>query len=170
MLTHFTEYAGIAVILGALEVNLTIICTCLPTLPTLVSTTAERIRSSLQSFYTKQYYDTPSKENSLKLISWPHRSRRGFIPAGDSELDVARSGDSQDRLQHYSATDKTQVDMQDHGARLPGTNPAIGMQTGRNYSHAWKSGPNSSNSPRTRGEESTDMENGISVTKKWAIH
>jgi hypothetical protein len=49
MLTHFTEYAGIAVLLGALEVNLSIVCACLPVLQPLSNLNIEKARSTLGS-------------------------------------------------------------------------------------------------------------------------
>lgn len=49
MVTNFTEYAGIAAILGALEANLSIICACLPAFPALLKPLVERFRSSLGS-------------------------------------------------------------------------------------------------------------------------
>ncbi|KAG8164087.1 hypothetical protein KVR01_006005 [Diaporthe batatas] len=49
MVTHFTEYAGIAAILGALEANLSIICACLPAFPSLLKPLIEKLRSNLSS-------------------------------------------------------------------------------------------------------------------------
>ncbi|KAI1076815.1 hypothetical protein F5B20DRAFT_312259 [Whalleya microplaca] len=49
MLAHFTEYAGVTAILGALEANLSIVCACLPAFPTLLAFLAEKIRMTLGS-------------------------------------------------------------------------------------------------------------------------
>lgn len=66
MMTHFTEYAGIAAILGALEANLSIICACLPAFPSLLTPLLEKLKSSLGS----------GKHGSLRALFYGFSSRR----------------------------------------------------------------------------------------------
>ncbi|KAI0014477.1 hypothetical protein F4779DRAFT_624743 [Xylariaceae sp. FL0662B] len=53
MFAHFTEYAGVTAILGALEANLSIVCACLPTFPPLLAFLSEKIKSTLGSEHSR---------------------------------------------------------------------------------------------------------------------
>lgn len=74
MVTHFTEYAGVAAILGALEANLTIICACLPAFPSLLKPLIEKLRSSLSS----------KKSGSFRGLFYKFSSRRTRGPTTGS--------------------------------------------------------------------------------------
>ncbi|ROW15995.1 hypothetical protein VPNG_02566 [Cytospora leucostoma] len=49
ILAYITEYAGIAVILSALEANLSILCACLPSFPALLRPLFKKIKSTISS-------------------------------------------------------------------------------------------------------------------------
>lgn len=74
MATHFTEHAGIAVMLGALEANLTITCACLPAFPSLRKPFLERLRSNFSS----------KKSGSFRGLFYNFLSRRTRRPTPGS--------------------------------------------------------------------------------------
>jgi hypothetical protein len=74
MMTHFTEYAGIAVLLGSLEANLTIICACLPTFP------------AFSNSFSTWFKSTFSSNGGLRKLISSFSSKRNKIPAGSSKM------------------------------------------------------------------------------------
>ncbi|RYP42642.1 hypothetical protein DL767_000011 [Monosporascus sp. MG133] len=98
MLTHFTEYAGIAALLGGLEANLTIVCACLPSIPTLFSLFAEKIKSTLGSgtggfkglLSIFSFTSPRPTRGSIKLGSSPHRERNRSLTRNRRAPDSTR--------------------------------------------------------------------------------
>lgn len=90
MITHFTEYAGIAAILAGLEINLSITCACLPLFPALLQPLVGKLKSTFGS-------KSGSTLKALWLDFSSHRSRRnihGSVKLGDSSQERGQGSSS----------------------------------------------------------------------------
>lgn len=141
MVTHFTEYAGIAAILGALEANLTIICACLPAFPSLLKPLLERLRSSLSSkksgSFRELFYDFSSRRTrrathgSVKLNSSAEALGPGHsLGPIDQESGhiVQKNADHTDRLYPLSVTSASRASIEG-GDKLWPKQGQVGVQT-----------------------------------------
>lgn len=83
--TQFTEYAGIAAILGGLEVNLSIICACLPLFPALLPPISRQLKSTFGS----------NSSSTLRAL-WPDFSSRRRHNHSSTKLDNSSGGHGRD--------------------------------------------------------------------------
>ncbi len=78
MITHFSEWAGITTILASLEINLSIVCACVPLLQPLINTLSERLKTRYRS-----------GSNPLKhALANPFCSRHRKRDRGSTKLNV----------------------------------------------------------------------------------
>lgn len=140
MVTHFTEYAGIAAILGALEANLTIICACLPAFPSLLRPLLERLKSSLSSKKSGTFrgllYNFSSRRtrrpthDSVKLNSSAEALEPGHFSAPtdlESGPKLQKNTDYTDRLYPLSATSVSRASIE--GDKAWPKQGQVGVQT-----------------------------------------
>ncbi len=168
MLTHFTEYAGIATILGGLEANLSIVCACLPTYPPLMTIIAEKLRTTFGSndgslrglFNSFSLRNRKQTHDSVKLGSTTDRQANS---ATDDDLESARLQRHHDRLYPLSMSVPTRIS-QDEEVRWVD-------QTGKNHIRVdtdtpW-SGPGVVEMERLG--DRVEPHNNINITKSWGI-
>ncbi|KAF2681996.1 hypothetical protein K458DRAFT_371306 [Lentithecium fluviatile CBS 122367] len=112
MLTHFTEYAGTATLLGALEANLSIVCACLPLLQPLFVNFSERMKSKFSSDHSTFRLLNPFSSShrrpthdSVKLTSSTDKPGVAVI---EDDLEVARSQRQYDNLYPISVPSASQ--------------------------------------------------------------
>ncbi|KAI1150271.1 hypothetical protein F4825DRAFT_427485 [Nemania diffusa] len=108
MMTHFTEYAGIAVLLGSLEANLTIICACLPTFPAFSNSFSVWFKSTFSSSggglrrLISSFTSKPSK-----MAGGSGKMSSSFVKLSDPEANAER-GSSRDAASRDAESAKIQ--------------------------------------------------------------
>lgn len=116
MLTHFTEYAGIAALLGALEANLSIVCACLPLFQPIITSLSEKIRSTFNSDrslirgvlnpFSSKSRSRKNTRGSMKLDSSTDRKGSSLH---DEDMDTSRLRRQHDKLYPISMATGTQA-------------------------------------------------------------
>ncbi|KAJ8109466.1 hypothetical protein ONZ43_g6129 [Nemania bipapillata] len=179
MLTHFTEYAGIAVLLGSLEANLTIICACLPTFPAFSNSFStwfkstfssnngglRKLISSFSSKANKPPGGSSKMTSSFVKLSDPEANNAERGPSRDTESESAKIQRQQDRLYPLSVTMATRPSLE--GDYYGGS-----YQQGKNQTHI------TSNDVRhdpvalemSNLGTAAEPQSSINVTRSWAVN
>ncbi|KAI0888724.1 uncharacterized protein GGS22DRAFT_152222 [Annulohypoxylon maeteangense] len=168
MVTHFTEYGGIACLLGALEANLSIICACLPTMQPLMTSFTGRVKSSFSS-----------DAGGLKGL-YNNFSSRYLRPVPGS-MKIGSSTDR--RATMYIEDDLESARLQKHVDKLYPLNTTLASRTSLSEEIGWTQQTrcftqvDSANSKS--GDESVELAklgekvepySAINVTKSWKVN
>ncbi|OTB13180.1 hypothetical protein K445DRAFT_170932 [Daldinia sp. EC12] len=170
MLFHFSEYGGIATLLGALEANLSIVCACLPAMPQLLTAFAEKIRSSLGSengglrgiFSTFSFGYRKGTHGSVKLSEGSGKG--GNASSVDDDVEKARLQKTMDKLYPLSKTGASRGSFDEER----GWTQQVGQTFARvNTAH---SGHSEEPVEMTRLGENVEPYSTINVTKSWRVN
>ncbi|KAF3062123.1 hypothetical protein GL218_03952 [Daldinia childiae] len=171
MLTHFTEYGGIATLLGALEANLSIVCACLPAMPQLLAAFAEKIKMSLGSesgglrglFSSFSFGYRKNTHGSVKL-SEASDKKENASSSMDDDVEKARLQKHVDKLYPLSMTGASRGSFEEERAWT--------QQVGRTYARVNTANSGHSEEPveMTRLGENVEPYSTINVTKSWRVN
>lgn len=167
MVTHFTEYAGIVALLGALEANLSIVCACLPMLQSIIVTFGQGIRSKLSidrsTLKLLKPFSSGSRKpthGSQKLGSFTDNAK---LSTDQNSLEAARYQSQHDKLYPLTALSASRASFDED---VEGTTPLNEFRTvPEAMSHANTSTARSVSSP-TRA---VSNQQSINVTKTWDV-
>ncbi|KAI0844754.1 hypothetical protein F5Y00DRAFT_255798 [Daldinia vernicosa] len=170
MLTHFTKYGGIATLLGALEANLSIVCACLPAMPQLLTSFAEKIKMSLGSedgglrglFSTFSFGYRRNTHGSVKLSE--ASDKQGNVSSVNDDVEKARVQKQMDKLYPLSMTGASRGSFDEERAWT--------QQVGRTYARVNTANSGHSEEPveMTRLGENVEPYSTINVTKSWRVN
>ncbi|TRX93370.1 hypothetical protein FHL15_005645 [Xylaria flabelliformis] len=172
MTTHFTEYAGIVVLLGSLEANLFIICACLPTLPILTnpflewikskfSSSSRELRSLMSGFSSKPSTAVPGLGESSSFTKLRDAETNSEEPSSrDADLESARL----QRLYPMSVTMASRPSVEDN---RDWSYQQAKSHTRITFNDAVQN-PEALEMSNIR--EAAELQPSIKVTKSWAVN
>ncbi|KAI1412246.1 hypothetical protein F5Y13DRAFT_200245 [Hypoxylon sp. FL1857] len=166
MLAHFTEYGGIACLLGALEANLSIICACLPLIQPLfiprretkstISSNEGRLKGLYNSFSSRYLKGAPG---SVKLDSITDR-RETLV---EEDLENARLHRQVDKLYPLNSI-ATRMSLSEDAAWM--------HQAGVSFAQVDSSNSKSGDETLEMAKlgEKVEPYSAINVTKSWNVN